>query len=269
MQIISRITTIAQLAHVQSKLHASDKNNGVYTLGKLWPQIRGRSAVSATPREKDRPSMACADSVFTMIFADAFRKKIRDLVQSSFVEAIDAIKKQIRTSVDSKMQGTAKCVGPQLSCITFYDYFEVIHKKAESLDASDLQGVLMEEVLRALIKIVVFIEQEYPIQSNRRTPVIEGNVSERKDSRADYYLAIANIIGAIAAGFPSRREKMFPGVNDSKSFANSASALKSARSAFHTHADDHALSKKSLHLAFQVCVYLLIVAMQLLLTLGL
>lgn len=185
-----------------------------------------------------------------MIFADAFRKRTRDLVQSSFVEAIDAIKKQICASVESEVQGNIKRGGPQLSCIKFYEYFEVIHKKAENLDASDLQSVLMEEFLRALIKIVVFIEQEYPIHSNRRASVTEGNASGQK---IDYYLAIANIFGAIAAGFPLRREKMFPGINDGKSLSSNITSLKSARSAFHTHADEHVLNKKSLRLAFQVC----------------
>lgn len=219
--------------------------------GKIWPKIRGRSVTSATPHEKDRPSVACADSVFAMIFADAFRKKTRDLVQSSFVEAIDAIKKQIRTSVDNGVQGNVKRIGPHLSCIKFYEYFEAIHKKAENLDASDLQSVLMEEVLRALIKIVVFIEQEYPIHSNRRTPITEGNATGQK---TDYYLAIANIFGAIAAGFPSKRGQMFPGINERKLLSNNVASLKAARSSFHTHADEHALSKKSLHLAFQVCI---------------
>lgn len=238
---ISQISSIGLLSKVQSKLSSANQIDGKCAQSKLWLVISS-SVLQGTRNVQD-------DSPFATLFADAFRKRTRDLVQNSFVEALEAIKKQIRQVVGESVGGSDNNtqVVTRLGCVKFYDYFEMIHKKAADLDASDLQGVLVEEFLRTLLKLVLFFENEYPLQH----PDTPNLVSSKSSSDEDKYLCISNILSAILAGFPERSVKLFPNMN-SVSSADDRKRFARARAVFEENASDASVSKGALSSALKV-----------------
>lgn len=236
---ISQISSIGLLSKVQSKLSKTNQIDGSCAQSKLWPIISSSMSQGAPRNAQD-------DSPFATLFADAFRKRTRDLVQNSFVEALEAIKKQIRQVVGESAgssEHNARAM-TRLGCVKFYDYFEMIHKKAADLDASDLQGVLVEEFLRTLLKLVLFFEDEYPLEN----PDTSTSVSGKSSSDEDKYLCISNILSAILAGFSERSAKLFPNVNSvsSVSLADNRKGFARARAVFEENASDGSVSKEAL-----------------------
>lgn len=188
--IVSKITSTLQLSKLQSHLRRVDnKFNGCKDVG-LWLTLV-KSEVS---------SSSDSDSVCSVLFADTFRKQTRELVQSSFVDALEAIQNQVRsavvTSSDANNRGDF-----QLSGITFYDFFEQIHENTSALDASDLQSVLIEEFMRTVLQFSLFLEHTFPLSSESSPDLVSGTTG---------YLAISNILAGILSGFDSRRDKLFP-----------------------------------------------------------
>lgn len=188
-------------------------------------------------------SNAAIKSPFTALFAEAFRKRTRDLVQNSFVEALEAVKKQIRDVVGGSVAENSRVV-TRIGCVKFYDYFETIHKKAADLDASDLQGVLVEEFLRTLLKLVVFFEKEYPLHK-------DSVLSTGKSNDANKYLCISNILSAILAGFPERSAKLFPNMSSASLVDRNGFAR--VRASFDEYAQEGSVTKAVLDQALQVC----------------
>ncbi|KAG6958363.1 hypothetical protein JG688_00010552 [Phytophthora aleatoria] len=179
--IISSIDSISQLSQVQSKLYVVNKNSGGCQNVQLWGHVLQEA----------------------LLFAEAFRKRTRDLVQHSFVEALEAIKTQIRASVEDTVASISRS-DYRLRNVKFYDYFETIQKKAADLDASDLQSVLIEEFLRTLFKLVIFFEKEYPVIQKPNAP--SGAIQ-----LPSVFLSISNILAGIVAGFHRQTNKLFPG----------------------------------------------------------
>lgn len=239
---ISQILSIGLLSKVQSKLSNANQVDGNCAQSKLWSIVS-----SSVSQERERISQD--ESPFATLFADAFRKRTRDLVQNSFVEALEAIKKQIRQVVGDSVGGSDHDprVVTRLGCIKFYDYFEMIHKKAADLNASDLQGVLVEEFLRTLLKLVLFFETEFPLQSPDAPTSVSGNSSSDEEK----YLCIANILSAILAGFPERSAKLFPNMV-SNSSAEERSGFARARAVFEENASDGSVSKGALSSVLKV-----------------
>ncbi|KAG7390367.1 Golgi transport complex subunit 1 [Phytophthora pseudosyringae] len=198
--IISNINSISQLSQVQSKLYVVNKDSGGCQNVKLWSQV-----LSEAPGNLEKQLGIPVDSVFSVLFAEAFRKRTRDLVQHSFVEALEAIKTQIRASLEDTVANFSRS-DYRLRNVKFYDYFETIQNKAADLDASDLQSVLIEEFLRTLFKLVVFFEQEYLLPGNRRADAVSGVVQV-----PSVFLSISNILAGIVAGFHRQMSKLFPG----------------------------------------------------------
>ncbi|KAF4042245.1 Vps51/Vps67 [Phytophthora infestans] len=195
--IISSIDSISQLSQVQSKLFAVSENSAGCQHVKLWGQV-----LSEAPEKRPNGPI---DSVFSVLYAEAFRKRTRDLVQNSFVEALEAIKSQIRVSLEDTAASISRS-DFRLRNVKFYDYFETIQKKAADLDASDLQSVLIEEFLRTLFKLVIFFEQEYPLPMNQKSATVNGAVQ-----LPSVFLSISNILAGIVAGFHRHMNKLFPG----------------------------------------------------------
>ncbi|ETI49362.1 hypothetical protein F443_06708 [Phytophthora nicotianae P1569] len=198
--IISSIDSISQLSRVQSKLYVVNKNSGGCLNVKLWGQVL-REALGSM----EKPLNVPVDSVFSVLFAKAFRRRTRDLVQNSFVEALETIKTQIRASLEDTAASISRS-DYRLRNVKFYDYFETIQKKAADLDASDLQSVLIEEFLRTLFKLVIFFEQEYPLQMNQKANAANGAVQ-----LPSVFLSISNMLAGIVAGFHPQMTKLFPG----------------------------------------------------------
>ncbi|KAF1786185.1 hypothetical protein GQ600_5520 [Phytophthora cactorum] len=186
--IISSIDSISQLSQVQSKLYVVNKNSGGCQNVQLWGHVL-QEARGSLEKQLNGP----VDSVFSVLFAEAFRKRTRDLVQHSFVEALEAIKTQIRASVEDTVASISRS-DYRLRNVKFYDYFETIQKKAADLDASDLQSVLIEEFLRTLFKLVIFFEKEYPVIQKPNAP--NGAIQ-----LPSVFLSISNILAGIVAGF--------------------------------------------------------------------
>ncbi|KAG6956634.1 hypothetical protein JG687_00010491 [Phytophthora cactorum] len=196
--IISSIDSISQLSQVQSKLYVVNKNSGGCQNVQLWGHVL-QEARGSLEKQLNGP----VDSVFSVLFAEAFRKRTRDLVQHSFVEALEAIKTQIRASVEDTVASISRS-DYRLRNVKFYDYFETIQKKAADLDASDLQSVLIEEFLRTLFKLVIFFEKEYPVIQKPNAP--NGAIQ-----LPSVFLSISNILAGIVAGFHRQTNKLFPG----------------------------------------------------------
>ncbi|GMF16846.1 unnamed protein product [Phytophthora fragariaefolia] len=194
--IITSIESISLLSRVQTKLYAVNQSGGGCLNVKLWGQVLSEWAGSG-----DKQSVA-VESVFDILFAEAFRKRTRDLVQNSFVEALELIKSQIRASLEDTATRTSQSEY-RLRNVKFYDYFETIQKKAADLDASDLQSVLIEEFLRTLFKLIIFFEQDYPLPGNQKA----GSVKQAPS----VFLSISNILAGIVAGFHHQMNKLFPG----------------------------------------------------------
>lgn len=233
---ISGIPSIGLLAKVQSKLSRANLMDGGCSGSALWPAIL--SALPSATRSSH------VDSPFAILFADAFRKRTRDLVQHSFVEALEAVKKQIRQVVSDSTRENR--LSTRLGSVQFYDYFEMIHKKASDLDASDLQAVLVEEFLRTLLKLVVFFESEFPLHSTVETSQTRASGDENR------YLCISNILSAVLAGFPERSATLFP--NMASASLSDTSGFARARAAFEEHAQDGCVAQAALDAALQVCV---------------
>lgn len=195
--IVSQIGTIALLSRVQAHLTKIDKSYEGCRHVKVWTAL----TQEANSKGKEQP-----DSVFAVLFAEAFRKRTRDLVQNSFIDALEAIKSQIRSAVGASSNSSNRN-DYRLSGITFYDYFERIQDNTSALDASDLQSVLIEEFMRTLLKLVIFLEKDYPLRHDHHQTLANDPVN-----RSIVFLAISNILAGVLAGFPARRDKLFPGV---------------------------------------------------------
>lgn len=237
---ISEISTIRLLARVQSKLSKANAMDGDCAQSPLWRAIAPSVApvtAAASPRSSE-------DSPFTLLFADAFRKRTRDLVQHSFVEALDAIEAQIRAVVRDAASESSRAA-LRLGSVTFYDYFEQIQTRAAALDASDLQSVLMEEFVSTLLKLVVFFEREYPLDGARSSADSEP-----------MYLCLSNLLSAILADLPARSSKLFPTGSSSSTDGTTRTDRTSfalVRAAFEASAEDEArLPRAALDGALQV-----------------
>ncbi|TMW63386.1 hypothetical protein Poli38472_002327 [Pythium oligandrum] len=182
--IINGIESIAQIAQSQSKLVRIDGQYAEYRETTLWKAVCQR---------RDAP----ASSMFELLFGSAFRKQTRALVQHLFVEALDAIKSEIRVCVgvpgDDARQSLRK--------IRFYELFDTIHKRVGRLDSAELQRVLTEEYLRILLRLVVFLDAEYPSAPLRS--------ESQTTSGPSYFFALSNILTAIVCDFPSRMAALF------------------------------------------------------------
>ncbi|GMF09245.1 unnamed protein product [Phytophthora lilii] len=202
--IISSINTISLLSQVQSKLYSVNTSSGGCENVRIWSRVIG-DAHLAQSSSHDKVSSVPAESVFSILFAEAFRKRTRDLVQHSFVEALEAIKSQVRASLEDTVVSITRgdC---RMRNVKFYDYFESIQKKAADLDASDLQSVLIEEFLRTLFNLVVFFEQEFPLPGNQLP-----DTANRATPLPSVFLSISNILAGIVAGFHHQMNKLFPG----------------------------------------------------------
>ncbi|KAF1790865.1 hypothetical protein GQ600_16014 [Phytophthora cactorum] len=174
--IISSIDSISQLSQVQSKLYVVNKNSGGCQNVQLWGHVL-QEARGSLEKQLNGPH--------------------------SFVEALEAIKTQIRASVEDTVASISRS-DYRLRNVKFYDYFETIQKKAADLDASDLQSVLIEEFLRTLFKLVIFFEKEYPVIQKPNAP--SGAIQ-----LPSVFLSISNILAGIVAGFHRQTNKLFPG----------------------------------------------------------
>uniref|UniRef100_K3WK72 Conserved oligomeric Golgi complex subunit 1 n=1 Tax=Globisporangium ultimum (strain ATCC 200006 / CBS 805.95 / DAOM BR144) TaxID=431595 RepID=K3WK72_GLOUD len=234
---INQISSIGLLSKVQSKLSLANQKDGDCYQSKTWQTIS--DSVSRTK------SNFPIDSPFTILFAEAFRKRTRDLVQSSFVEALEAIKKQIRDVVGESLAENSGLVA-RIGCVKFYDYFQMIHRKAAALDASDLQAVLIEEFLRTLLKLVMFFENEYPLLAN--TQHIKSEESSTNND-ATKYLCVSNILSSILAGFPEHSAKLFP--NMSTASPTKRTGFARVRASFEEHAHEGRVTRAALNQALQ------------------
>ncbi|KAG6590757.1 Low density lipoprotein B-like protein [Phytophthora cinnamomi] len=230
--IISSIDSISLLSQVQSKLYAVNKTSGGCLNVKLWSRV-----LSELRGSHEKQSASAVESVFTILFADAFRKRTRDLVQHSFVEALEAIKSQIRTSLEDTTARISRS-DYRLRNVKFYDYFETIQKKAADLDASDLQSVLIEEFLRTLFKLVVFFEQEYPLPRNQKAGAVNQVPS--------VFLSISNIMAGIVAGFHRQVNKLFPGTTTTFVIPEKDSSLLTICPSFEKYSNDGVVMKAQL-----------------------
>ncbi|RLN90534.1 hypothetical protein BBJ28_00000761 [Nothophytophthora sp. Chile5] len=173
----------------------------------------------------------------------------REQLQNSFVEALEAIKTQIRGNLGEMGAGNPRS-DYRLRSVKFYDYFEIIQKKAADLDASDLQSVLTEEFLCTLLKMVVFFEQEYPLFGDRRACANQGDNDELAQDPG-IFLGIANIFAGIVAGFPGQMDKLFPGTTVGVSIPERDPSLLSVRPVFDKYVDNGVVGKKQLASAWQ------------------
>ncbi|KAK1939357.1 Conserved oligomeric Golgi complex subunit 1 [Phytophthora citrophthora] len=236
--IISSIDTIAQLSRVQSRLYAVNKDSGSCQNVKLWGQV-----LIDTSGDLDKQLSLPVDSVFSVLFAETFRKRTRDLVQHSFVEALEAIKTQIRSSLEDTVANVSRSEY-RLRNVKFYNYFETIQKKAADLDASDLQGVLIEEFLRTLFKLVLFFEQEYPLPGNQKFDTANGSVQV-----PSVFLSISNILAGIVAGFHRKMSKLFPGISATVSIPERDPSLPLVGQAFEKYSSNGFMKKSQLESA--------------------
>ncbi|TYZ60668.1 hypothetical protein PybrP1_000318, partial [[Pythium] brassicae (nom. inval.)] len=239
---ISQIQSIGLLAKVQAKLSRANRADGGGSGGaRLWPLLSRAMASTEWPPH--------ADSPFALLFAEAFRQRTRDLVQHSFVEALEAIKKQIRQVVDDAARESNARLTARLGRIQFYDYFELIHKKASDLDASDLQAVLVEEFLRTVLKLVLFFESEFPLLGSSPPTIGATATAERGGTDESKYLCLSNILSAVLAGFVDRSAELFP--NAASASLTDTSGFSLARTVFEDHAVDGSLTRAALEAALQ------------------
>ncbi|CAH0516736.1 unnamed protein product [Peronospora belbahrii] len=239
---ILSIDSISLLSQVQSKLFAVNKASGGCQNVKLWQQILTEAHLSRS-ESHENGSAAAVQSVFSVLYAEAFRKRTRELVQSSFVEALEAIKTRLRISLEDTVAGISRS-DYRLQNVIFYDYFEMIQKKAADLDASDLQSVLTEEFLRTLFKLVVFIEQEYPLAGRQRPGKGEVQIPS-------VFFSISNIFAGIVAGFSREMAKLFPEDSSTVSIPEKDHVLLAIGSAFDKYAEDGFVRKAQLNSAIE------------------
>ncbi|CAI5730541.1 unnamed protein product [Hyaloperonospora brassicae] len=202
--IISSIDSITLLSRARSKLVAFDNTFGGCQSVNVWQQLCSKAHTHQSG-SVEKQSAVPVESVFSVLYAEAFRKRTRDLVQNSFVEALEAIKSQFRACVHETVANISR-TDYRLENLTFYDHFEKIQKVAADIDASDLQSVLTEEFLRTLLKLVIFVEQEYPFCRNRNHACVE---SEARLLSVHFH--ISNIFAGIVAECPGRINSLFPG----------------------------------------------------------
>ncbi len=136
--------------------------------------------------------------MFEVLFGVAFRKRTRDLVQTSFETAVEAMKQEVQTCIHTVSESSRRL--DRLSCIRFYDFFDSIHTKVAGLKSKELQRVLMEEYIRSLFKFVLFLEAQYSYHS------IQMDINSPDSS---YFLLLANILTGIVSEFPSRVVSLF------------------------------------------------------------
>ncbi|DBA02403.1 TPA: hypothetical protein N0F65_007222 [Lagenidium giganteum] len=237
LDVIARIPSISHLSRVQTKLNnAAQKHSSNHS--DLWSQMKQKvEAVSRIP--ESGPDVTIGRMLFLFLFGEAFRKRTRDLVQSSFVDALNAIKQQIRSAIIDQSSTNQEV---QLQCIRFYEHFENIHKNTQNLDSSDLQNVLTEEFLRTLLKLVMLFESEYPAHPSGTSHA------------PTYFLQAANICAAIIAAFPLKMHQMFPGARgDETTIVSKAISdrVASSRQVFLNHADGGTIDTKSLRIALE------------------
>uniref|UniRef100_A0AAV1UJU0 Conserved oligomeric Golgi complex subunit 1 n=1 Tax=Peronospora matthiolae TaxID=2874970 RepID=A0AAV1UJU0_9STRA len=202
--IISSIDSMTSLSQVRSKLVVVNKTCGSCQNATVWQQLCS-GARADQPGSVDKHVEPPVESVFSVLYAEAFRKRTRDLVQNSFVEALEAIKSQFRAHLHETVAGVSLADLP-LGNIKFYDHFEKIQKKCADIDASELQSVLTEEFFRTLLKLVVFVEQEYPIPGNCNHACVKSETQ-----LSSIHLNISNIFAGIVAEFPHRINNLLPG----------------------------------------------------------
>lgn len=198
--LISTIPTIAQIAQTQSSLTKIESQYAGYRSSKLW------KAMQSTVSSQSRSTM------FQLLFGDSLRRRTRDLVQHSFVDATSTIKDDLRRCLGSIHETS---VSPRhLPSIKFYESFDSIHKKVAGLDSSELQRVLSEEYIRSLFQIVWFLEAEFPWTSSS---------TGSSTTNPGYLVGLANILVSIISLFPGRKGALFgEGETSELSIASSA-----------------------------------------------
>lgn len=235
--VISRISSISLLSQVQTQLTGIDKSFQGCCGVSTW-----RAIVESIPAKERNHS----DTVFSVVFADAFRRRTRDLVQSSFTNALEAVKAQIRSIADVSNDPNSQSE-LQMSGVAFYDYFERIHKNTSALDASDLQSVLIEEFMRTLLKLVLFFEREFPVHRDHKA------LTQDPVNRSRLFLTMSNILAGILAGFPSRVDKLFSGASAEISILTNDASVHVVRSVFDLHSENGYLTSHSLQRLVKVC----------------
>ncbi|CAI5745546.1 unnamed protein product [Peronospora destructor] len=245
--IISSIDSILMLSQVQSKLFAVNKVSAGCQNVQLWQQILSETHLSR-PESHEKGSATPVESVFSVLYAEVFRKRTRDLVQNSFAEALEAIKSELRASLEDTVAGISRS-DYRLKNVHFYDYFETIQNRAADLDASNLQSVLTEEFLRTLFKLVVFFEQEYPLPGSRSSVAVE-NVAQLPS----VFFSISNIFAGIVAGFPREMAKLFPGDLSSALIPERDPVWLAIGPAFEKYANDGFVDKAQLKSAIEEIV---------------
>ena len=184
-----------------------------------------------------------ASTAFSTLFGQAFRQRTRDLVQFSFVDALDGVKKEFRECIDSS-RNLSK-IGSPLQFVGFYDYFDPIHEKVSGLESSQLDRVLVEEYVRTLLRFVLFVEDEYPWQ--RR------NDSKLPSRRQPYFLKVCSILTAALSDFPPRLATLFEkSINAKSNTSKTDSEESERRSIFQQFASDGRLQSSELCEALKV-----------------
>lgn len=246
--IVSSIESILLLSQFQSKLFAVNKISGGCQNVQLWQRVFSEAHLSR-PESHEKGSAAPVESVFSVLYAEAFRKRTRDLVQNSFVEALEAIKSRFRASLDDTVTGISRS-DYRLKNVNFYDYFETIQNRAADLDASDLQSVLTEEFLCTLFKLVVFFEQEYPLPGSQRSVAVKGGAQ-----LSSVFFSISNIFAGIVAEFPREMTKLFPGDSSTVSIPERDPVWLAIGPAFEKYANDGFVNKAQLKSAIEVSYF--------------
>lgn len=225
--VIGRIHTIAEIAQTQTKLGRIEEKHKTYRDTSLWKSLQ---------RSHSMPS-----SMFELLFGKALRKRTRDLVQHSFVDATNAIKQDVKTCVGTMVESSHSV--RQLPSVKFYEHFDSIHRKVVGLDSSELQRVLTEEYMRSLLSIVRFLEDEYPWSR----PIEQ---STENSANPAFLLGLANILISIVTTFPDRKRTLFgDGVEKTTRGRSLADDVK----AFGRSSQNGRLNKQALLEALKVC----------------
>ncbi|CAH0491306.1 unnamed protein product [Peronospora farinosa] len=242
--IISSIDSILLLSQIQSKMITVNKISGGCQNVQLWHRVLSEAHLSR-PEGHEKGLAAPVESVFSVLYAEAFRKRTRDLVQNSFVEALEAIKSRLRASLEDTVASISRS-DYRLKNVNFYDYFETIQNRAADLDASDLQSVLTEEFLRTLFRLVMFFEQDYPLPGSQSSVAVKGGTQ-----LPSVYFSISNIIAGIVAGFPHEMTKLFPGDSSTVSIPERDLVWLAIGPAFEKYANDGFVDKAQLESAIK------------------
>jgi hypothetical protein len=225
---IKEIPTIAKIAQAQAKLAAIESLHDAYRFTSLWGSLQSENHTVGTT------------TMFELLFGNSLRKRTRDLVQHSFVDATTAIKGEIRASLSGLSESTIPV--RQLPNVKFYEHFDAIHKKVEGLKSSELQRVLAEEYMRTLVGVVSFLETEYSW-----CPSSDG--SSIGASNPSFLLCLANILVSIVSQFPGRKSTIF---GDQEISTTSSPSMFEDQKVFDKYAQDNKLSQKTLQVLFKV-----------------